>query len=76
MLIKQEFKIKDKTITLERFKGDGGDVSTILIGDVSPILISEESRELELSLETPTMRKLVKILSDSPFIFSENNNEK
>jgi len=73
MLTKQEFQFKDKIITLERFKGETEEGFV----DVSSIKVEiEEGDNILIDLDTPDMRKLVKVLKDSPFIFSEHNNEK
>ena len=72
MLTKQEFQFKDRTITLERFKGETEEGFV----DVSSIKVEiEEGDNILIDLDTPDMRELVNILIDSSFIFSEHNNK-
>lgn len=68
MLTKQEFKFKNQEIKLERC-ADGLDCITVITGDV------EQSLEQKTILYPTAMRKLIRVLRDSPFIFSECNGE-
>lgn len=70
MLIQQQFKDKDAKITLTR------DETTAKIGVfLSAELANEDTAGQIIELPVNIMRRLVRILRDSPFIFSEENNK-
>ena len=68
MLTKQEFKFKNQEIKLERC-ADGFDRITVITGP------SDEFTTQTIALDPVAMRKLARVLRDSPFIFSECNGE-
>jgi hypothetical protein len=71
MLTKLEFITKGYKIELIRNKElDNLDLSAIEITEL------KTKRKQIIDLDTIVMRRLAKIISDSPFIFSDNNNEK
>jgi hypothetical protein len=65
MLTTQEFQTKRINVSLER----KAEVSVISVYDV------ESDKTQIIKLDHVAMRKLVRILKDSPFIFSECNRE-
>jgi hypothetical protein len=67
MLTKQEFKFKNQEITLKR-DSDGMDIISVTTDYSCPVIQT-------IALNPVAMRKLVRVLRDSPFIFSECNGE-
>jgi hypothetical protein len=67
MLTRQEFKFNNQEITLER--GDDG------IHTISVTTDYSEPVTQVIALNPVAMRKLVRVLKDSPFIFSDCNGE-
>jgi hypothetical protein len=67
MLTKQEFKFNNQSITLAR--GDDGIHTIAVTTDYS------EPVTQVIELNPVAMRKLVRVLKDSPFIFSECNRD-
>lgn len=66
-------------LTLQQFKINGYQISLKKIDDENCIIaILQESTGVEQRLEynAKTMRKLAEVISNSPFIFSQNNNER
>lgn len=68
MLTSQEFIIDGYQITLDRALLEETDE------DLSSITVKKSGEDHKfIELPTPVMRKLVHILKDSPYIFSESN---
>lgn len=66
-------------LTLQQFKINGYLISLKKIDDDNCIIaITEERTGVEQRLEynAKTMRKLAEVISNSPFIFNQNNNER
>lgn len=66
-------------LILQQFKVNGYQISLKKIDDENCIIaILQENTGVEQRLEynAKTMRKLVEVISNSPFIFNPNNNEK
>lgn len=67
MLTLQQFKTSDYLISLKKIN----DYECII-----SIMNEETGKEIRLEATAEIMRKITRILADSPFIFSERNNEK
>lgn len=63
MLTNQTFKINNYKVELERHENIGTITITRIEGDEKSII----------EAEFPTLRKIIKCLTDSPYIFSDNN---
>lgn len=66
-------------LTLQQFKINGYQINLKKIDDENCIVSVLEERtgvEQRLEYNAKTMRKLAEVLSNSPFIFNPNNNER
>ena len=66
-------------LTLQQFKINGYQISLKKIDDENCIIAILEERtgvEQRLEYSAKLMRKFVEVISNSPFIFNQNNNER
>jgi len=69
MLTLQQFQINDYFINLEKIDEEHCIISISVIEE-------KTNKEQKIELNSKTMRKLIEIIKNSPFIFSHANNEK
>jgi len=67
MLTLQQFQINDYFINLKKIDDENCIIS---------VIEEKTNKEQKIELNSKTMRKLIEIIKNSPFIFSHANNEK
>jgi len=67
MLTLQQFQINDYLINLRKIDDEHCIIS---------VIEEKTNKEQKIELNSKTMRKLIEIIKNSPFIFSHANNEK
>jgi len=67
MLTLQQFQINDYFINLKKIDDEHCIIS---------VIEEKTNKEQKIELNSKTMRKLIEIIKNSPFIFSHANNEK